>query len=49
VTRHCEEHLGRFKRPARIQAIDSLPRSPTGKLLRRRLREQINPSQENPA
>ena len=42
VERHCEQHLGRFKRPSSIQSIDSLPRSPTGKLLRRRLRELVN-------
>ena len=36
---HCEHHLGRVKRPAEIRMIDALPRSPTGKLLRRQLRE----------
>ncbi|WP_213956844.1 AMP-binding protein [Variovorax sp. dw_954] len=34
----CEERLGRIKQPAGIRAIDSLPRSATGKLLRRELR-----------
>ena len=43
VHRHCEQHLGRFKRPAGIRILDSLPRSPTGKLLRRRLRELVAP------
>lgn len=42
----CEQHLGRFKRPACIQMIDSLPRSPTGKLLRRQLRDLFIPNQE---
>ncbi len=37
VRRRCEQHLGRFKQPVQILAIDSLPRSPTGKLLRRQL------------
>ncbi|HSW06014.1 class I adenylate-forming enzyme family protein [Aquabacterium sp.] len=41
VRRHCAQRLGRFKQPHAIHALDSLPRSPTGKLLRRRLRELI--------
>ena len=40
----CEGHLGRFKRPDAIHVIDSLPRSPMGKLLRRQLRERANDS-----
>lgn len=47
VQRHCTQHLGRFKRPSEIHILDSLPYSPTGKLLRRRLREIIVPLQEN--
>ncbi len=39
VQSRCEQHLGRFKRPAQIRVIAELPRSPTGKLLRRLLRE----------
>jgi len=38
VRSHCEQRLGRFKQPAGIHLIDTLPRSPTGKLLRRQLR-----------
>jgi fatty-acyl-CoA synthase len=34
----CEERLGRIKRPEAMHFIDELPRSPTGKLLRRALR-----------
>ena len=47
VQRHCEQHLGRFKRPKWIRAVDTLPRSPTGKLLRRRLRELATSTQES--
>lgn len=47
VSQHCDRHLGRFKRPAHVQVIDSLPRSPTGKLLRRSLRKLVNPTQES--
>jgi long-chain acyl-CoA synthetase len=46
VQRHCELHLGRFKRPTTIQLLTSLPRTPVGKLLRRRLREIATNSQE---
>jgi fatty-acyl-CoA synthase len=45
VQRHCEQHLGRFKQPVRIVCIATLPRSPTGKLLRRRLRELFHPEE----
>ena len=34
----CEARLGRTKQPAAFYLIDTLPRSPTGKLLRRQLR-----------
>ncbi len=36
----CREHLGRLKCPQRVEVVDALPRSETGKLLRRVLREQ---------
>jgi acyl-CoA synthetase (AMP-forming)/AMP-acid ligase II len=39
IRRHCDLHLGRIKRPDAIRFIDELRRSPTGKLLRRALRE----------
>ena len=38
IEAHNETRLGRFKRPARIRIVAELPRSPTGKLLRRLLR-----------
>jgi acyl-CoA synthetase (AMP-forming)/AMP-acid ligase II len=41
IERACETHLGRFKRPSEIRLIAALPRSPTGKLLRRLLKEQV--------
>ena len=42
VRDHCEQQLGRIKRPAQIRIIESLPRSATGKLLRRALRELVS-------
>ena len=41
VLRHCEARLARYKIPGRILLLPELPRSPSGKLLRRKLREQI--------
>jgi acyl-CoA synthetase (AMP-forming)/AMP-acid ligase II len=38
VDAHCEARLGRIKRPERVIVVDELPRSATGKLLRRELR-----------
>jgi fatty-acyl-CoA synthase len=35
---HCRARLARFKCPARIDAVDELPRTPTGKLLKHVLR-----------
>ena len=41
VRQHCERNLGRYKRPDAIFVAAELPRSPTGKLLRRELRRLI--------
>ena len=38
----CEARLGRIKSPTRFQFVLELPRSPTGKLLRRELRERLH-------
>ena len=35
----CRERLAGYAVPARIEALDALPRNATGKLLRRRLGE----------
>jgi fatty-acyl-CoA synthase len=37
---HCRTALAGFKRPRSVVFADELPRLPTGKLLRRRVREQ---------
>ena len=41
LLRHCEGRLARYKIPDRVVLLEDLPRSPSGKLLRRELREQI--------
>ena len=38
VRRHCEERLARFKRPSRIEVVDELPLTVTGKVQKGRLR-----------
>jgi fatty-acyl-CoA synthase len=41
VRKHCEQHLERIKRPDQFELIVKLPRTPTGKLLRKQLRNYI--------
>jgi acyl-CoA synthetase (AMP-forming)/AMP-acid ligase II len=38
---HCGQHLARFKTPKAIHLIDALPRNPSGKVLKRELRERL--------
>jgi acyl-CoA synthetase (AMP-forming)/AMP-acid ligase II len=37
---HCKAQLGSYKKPKSIEFVDSLPRNPSGKVLKRVLREQ---------
>jgi acyl-CoA synthetase (AMP-forming)/AMP-acid ligase II len=41
---YCKENLGRTKQPKEIRFVESLPRSEPGKLLRRKLRDLIDPT-----
>jgi fatty-acyl-CoA synthase len=43
LVRHCREHLAGFKTPKRVFFVGSLPKNPSGKLLKRVLREQFAP------
>jgi acyl-CoA synthetase (AMP-forming)/AMP-acid ligase II len=38
----CQGKIGRFKIPKKVVFTDSIPRTPTGKILKRVLREQFN-------
>jgi long-chain acyl-CoA synthetase len=38
VRRHCDQRLARFKQPTRIEIVDELPKTVTGKVQKGRLR-----------
>jgi fatty-acyl-CoA synthase len=40
VLAHCQQHLATFKAPKAVQFAAALPKNPSGKLLKRELREQ---------
>ncbi|VAZ83525.1 acyl-CoA synthetase [Mycobacterium persicum] len=49
VLAHCEGKLARYKLPKRAVFVDAIPRTPTGKALKRVLREQFSvPAPESP-
>jgi fatty-acyl-CoA synthase len=39
VLAHCNTHLASFKTPKRVLFVDALPKNPSGKLLKRELRD----------
>ena len=41
VTKHCSSRLADFKRPQRLTIVESLPKSPTGKVLKLKLQAQL--------
>ena len=43
LVEHCRGHLGRFKVPKEITFLDVLPRNPSGKVLKRELRDGASP------
>ena len=38
---HCRQHLAGFKTPKKLFFVDSLPKNPSGKLLKRVLRDRF--------
>jgi fatty-acyl-CoA synthase len=40
VVAHCTQHMAAFKSPKRVVFTDSLPKNPSGKLLKRELRQR---------
>ena len=45
----CLQHIARFKRPKRYRFVDALPKNPTGKVLKRELREALRSSDDQGA
>ncbi len=41
LIRHCGDRLAEYKVPSRIDFLDELPKGPTGKILKRTLRERL--------
>lgn len=41
VLKHCDGKLARYKQPKGVEFIDTIPRNPTGKALKRILRDQF--------
>ena len=41
VLEHCSGKMARFKIPKTVEFVDEIPRNPTGKVLKRILREQF--------
>ena len=42
IVAHCREHLAGFKTPKHVFFVDSMPKNPSGKLLKRLLRERFS-------
>ena len=42
ILAHCREHLAGFKTPKHVFFVDALPKNPSGKLLKRTLRERFS-------
>ena len=41
IMAHCKKHLSSFKVPKKIIFVEALPKTPTGKILKRQMRESF--------
>ena len=46
IIAHCRRHLTGYKTPRHVEFRETLPRTPIGKILRRELREKVEPKGE---
>jgi long-chain acyl-CoA synthetase len=44
IMEFCKQHLARYKAPKSVDFVDTLPKNPQGKILKRELRERYNKS-----
>ena len=42
IISHCEEKLSRYKLPRKVIFVETIPRNPSGKILKRVLRDQLS-------
>jgi acyl-CoA synthetase (AMP-forming)/AMP-acid ligase II len=40
ITQFCKQHLARYKAPKSVEFVESLPKNPQGKILKRELRKK---------
>jgi fatty-acyl-CoA synthase len=48
IISHCRAHMAHFKVPKRVIFLDALPKNPSGKLLKRELRQKFAPPPPRP-
>jgi len=47
IIQFCREHMASYKAPKSIAIVDSLPKNPQGKILKRELRKRFQPDHES--
>ena len=42
LIKHCEDLIGKFKSPSKIHFLPGLPKGPSGKIQRFKIKDKIN-------